>query len=99
MAADGRITVTFEDIENARDKVYATAGAIDNLLSDLTRMLAPVMAEWTGDAALNYQYRQRQWHAAASDLHATLLQIHSALSTSHASYTTADSTVRQLWAD
>jgi 6 kDa early secretory antigenic target len=99
MAVDGRISVTFEDLENARDRVFATAGAIDGLLSDLSRMLAPLVAEWTGEASVTYQYQQRLWHNAASDLHATLIQIHSALSTSHASYTDAENIVRQYWAD
>ena len=97
MAVSGDIAVTFDDIEGAAAAVRAVAGNIDTLLADLRTMLRPLVAEWTGAAAANYQYQQHVWDGAAEDLHGVLLRIATVLETSHGSYTDAESQLRNLW--
>jgi WXG100 family type VII secretion target len=60
-------------------------------------MLQPLVAEWAGAAAANYQYQQRAWDAAAEDLHGVLLRIAAVLQNSHGSYTDAESELRNMW--
>lgn len=97
MAASGEIAVRFADIEDAAAAVRRTAANIDMLLGDLTAMLGPITAEWTGMAAESYQYQHHLWQSAAQDLHAVLLQVAAALTNSHQSYSEVDSTLHQLW--
>ncbi len=97
VAANGEITVTFDEIEGAAAAVRAVAANIDTLLADLRTMLRPLVAEWAGAAAMNYQYQQHVWDLAAEDLHVVLLRIAAVLDDSHGSYTVAESQLRNLW--
>lgn len=97
MAANGEITVTFDDIEGAAAAVRAVAANVDTLLSDLRVMLRPLVAEWTGAAAANYQYQQHVWDQAAEDLHGVLLRIAAVLEESHGSYVDAEAQLRNMW--
>lgn len=97
VAANGEITVTFDEIEGAAAAVRRVAANIDMLLTDLVVMLRPLVAEWTGSAAMNYQYQQHVWDLAAADLHGVLLRIAAVLDDSYGSYTDAESELRNLW--
>lgn len=98
MVASGEISVVFGDVEDAAARVRAVGANIDMLLSDLRAMLRPVTAEWTGTAALNYQYQQHMWDSAAQDLHGVLLRIATVLEASHGGYVDTESQLRNLWA-
>ena len=97
MVVSGEITVAFDDIEGAAAAVRAVAANVDTLLADLRTMLQPLVAEWDGAAALNYQYQQHVWDASAEDLHGVLLRIAAVLENSHGSYTDAESALRNMW--
>lgn len=97
MAVSGEINVDFDDVEEAAVAVRGVGAHIDTLLADLRTMLRPISAEWTGAAAVNYQYQQHIWDLAAEDLHGTLLRIADVLEASHGSYVDAESTLRNLW--
>ena len=97
MAVSGEINVQFGDVEDAAVVVRNVGAHIDTLLADLRTMLRPITAEWTGAAAVNYQYQQHVWDLAAEDLHGTLLRIANVLEGSHGSYVDAESTLRNLW--
>jgi early secretory antigenic target protein ESAT-6 len=62
------IKVTFSALAAAQADVATTASRITAQLEDLKRFLAPMVATWQGRAAEDYQVRQRQWDAAASDI-------------------------------
>jgi WXG100 family type VII secretion target len=64
------IRVTFGELSAAQQNV-------------LRRFLAPLTAGWEGQAAQDYQLRQRQWDTAAADLTAVLAQIGVALGTAN----------------
>ncbi len=97
VVVSGEITVSFGDVEDAAAKVRSTGASIDLLLADLRSMLRPITAEWTGAAAMNYQYQQHIWDLAAEDLHSVLLRIAAVLETTHGSYVEAEATLRSLW--
>jgi 6 kDa early secretory antigenic target len=97
VAVSGEITVAFDDIEGAAAAVRAVAANVDTLLADLRTMLRPLVAEWDGAAALNYQYQQQLWDSSAEDLHGVLLRIAAVLENSHGSYTDAESELRNMW--
>jgi len=97
VVASGEITVTFDDVEDAAARVRSASANIDLMLDDLRILLRPLVAEWSGAAAVNYQYQQHLWDAAAQDLHAVLLRIAAVLENSHGSYVEAESELRNLW--
>ena len=97
MVASGEISVVFGEVEDAAARVRSVSANIDMLLSDLRGMLRPLAAEWTGAAAVNYQYQQHVWDLAAEDLHGVLLRIAAVLETSHGTYVDAESQLSHLW--
>jgi 6 kDa early secretory antigenic target len=80
------IKVTFGALEAARADVGTTATRISGRLEELKRFLAPMVAQWEGQAATEYQATQRRWDTAAADLTAVLAQIGVALGTANESY-------------
>jgi early secretory antigenic target protein ESAT-6 len=94
---NGEINVHFEHIEDAALRVRGTSQAIDTLLDDLQKTVAPLVAGWTGEAAAGYQYQHHKWLTAAQDLHRVLNSIAQVLENSHSSYTQAESDVNALW--
>lgn len=97
MVVNGEINVTFDDIEGAAAAVRSVAANIDTLLSDLRIMLQPLVADWDGAAAANYQYQQHVWDSAARDLHGVMMRIATVLDNSHGSYVDIESGLRNLW--
>lgn len=97
VVASGEISVVFADVEDAAARVRAVSANIDMQLNDLRGMLRPLAAEWTGAAAVNYQYQQHVWDKASEDLHGVLLRIAAVLENSHGTYVDADSQLRKLW--
>lgn len=80
------IKVTFSGIQGARDSVVATAGRLNTQLEELKRYLAPMVAQWDGQAAEEYGVMQRKWDTAATELTAVLSQIGVALGAAHDGY-------------
>jgi early secretory antigenic target protein ESAT-6 len=91
------IKVTFGALEAARADVAGTAARIDNRLSDLRRALAPLVAGWEGQAAAEYQAKQRQWDIAAADLAGVLAQIGVALGAANDSYRRVEQVNAARW--
>jgi early secretory antigenic target protein ESAT-6 len=91
------IKVTFGALATAQADVAATAGRISTQLDDLKRFIAPMVATWQGQAAEDYQARQRQWDTAATDLAAVLSQIGVALGAAHDSYRQVEQSNAARW--
>ena len=91
------IKVTFGALEAARADVGGTATRITGQLEELKRFLAPLVASWEGQAATEYQAKQRQWDTAAADLAAVLAQIGVALGTANESYRQVEQTNAARW--
>ena len=54
-------------LAGAQQGVASTAQQMNGQLAELKQQLAPLVASWTGQAAVDYQAKQRQWDAAATD--------------------------------
>jgi WXG100 family type VII secretion target len=91
------IKVTFGALDVARGDVAGTSARITGRLEDLRRFLAPLAATWEGQAAADYQARQRKWDTAAADLAAVLAQIGVALGTANDSYRQVEQANAARW--
>ena len=93
-----QILVTFGEIANAQSSVSSTSQRINAQLEDLKRMLAPMVSEWQGQAATDYQAKQRQWDTSAADLNQVLSQISVALGHANEGYQQVESSNASRWA-
>lgn len=91
------IRVTFGELAAAQQNVAGTSGRIGAQLEELKRFLAPMAATWEGQAAQDYQARQRQWDTAAADLTAVLAQIGTALGTANDNYQAVEQANAARW--
>jgi WXG100 family type VII secretion target len=77
--------------------VASTAARISGRLDDLRRAVTPLAATWEGQAAQEYQARQRQWDVAAADLARVLVDIGRALGEAEAGYRATENANASLW--
>jgi len=91
------IKVTFAALETAQGDVSGAAGRLTGQLEDLKRFLTPMIATWEGQAATEYQVRQRQWDTAAANLAAVLGQVGVALATANESYRQVEQANASRW--
>ena len=92
------ILVTFGELANAQQSVSTTAQQMNAQLEDLKRSLAPMVSTWTGQAAEDYQAKQRQWDTAAADLNQVLSQISVALGHANEGYQQVETANAGRWA-
>ena len=97
MSTGSEIKVTFGALSAAQSDVSGTASRITTQMDDLRRFLAPMVASWQGEAAQDYQARQKQWDAAATDLASVLAQIGVALGAANDSYRQAENANAARW--
>lgn len=97
-SVDGAVLVTFAAIEEAAAQAGRTNRVIQALLDDLYRMLTPMVATWSGQAAEGFGYQHRLWSQAAEDLNTVLSHISALLLDTHDTYGSAESSVTDLWA-
>lgn len=97
--ASGTVHVGFGDMQDAADAVGAANRAVQNELDDLYRMLAPIVATWSGDASESFQYQHQAWVQAADDLNSVLSHIALLLQDSHTAYAQAESDTAALWSE
>lgn len=91
------ILVTFGEIANAQNSVTNTSQRINAQLDDLKRMLAPLVSRWQGQAATDYQAKQRQWDTSAADLNQVLSQIGVALGHANEGYQQVETANANRW--
>jgi WXG100 family type VII secretion target len=91
------ILVTFGELANAQQNVAATARELNAQLDDLKRYLAPMVATWDGQAAQDYQAKQRQWDSSAADLNQVLSQIGVALGHANEGYQQVEQANASRW--
>jgi WXG100 family type VII secretion target len=91
------IKVTFAELSAAQQSVAGTSQRISGQLDELKRYLAPLAATWEGQAAQDYQVKQRQWDTAATDLAAVLVQIGVALGSANDNYQQVERANARRW--
>jgi early secretory antigenic target protein ESAT-6 len=94
---DGAIKVTFAEIQQASQDVTSAANTVGGHLDTLKSKIAPIVADWTGDAAEAYQNAQRTWDAAAKDFKETLEAIGIAVRQAADGYQDAEGSAKKLW--
>jgi 6 kDa early secretory antigenic target len=92
------IKVTFGEMAAAQQNVASTAQRMNSELADLKRSLAPMVATWTGQAAEDYQVKQRQWDTSAAYLTPVLTQIGVALAPANDGYQQVEQSNASRWA-
>jgi len=91
------IKVTFGELSAAQQSAASTSQRISGQLDELKRYLAPLAATWEGQAAQDYQVKQRQWDTAAADLTAVLAQIGVALGSANDNYQLVEQANARRW--
>lgn len=93
----GELKVNFGALETAAADIRARASALQGRLDQLDRDLAPLRADWTGDASLSYQRAKEQWTTAISDMQLLLTDVGNSVNESNSAYQTADKTNAARW--
>ncbi|MEV6608271.1 WXG100 family type VII secretion target [Kutzneria sp. NPDC051319] len=95
--SDSVIKVTFAEIQQASQDVTNAANTVGSHLETLKGKIAPIVADWTGEAAEAYQNAQRNWDAAAKDFQETLQAIGVAVRQAGEGYESAEGSAKKLW--
>jgi early secretory antigenic target protein ESAT-6 len=72
MSYGGELLVHAETLSAASQNVASAHNELNTKLHDLRTLLQPLTQTWTGQAAADYQERQRQWDQAQADLNEVL---------------------------
>ena len=91
------VLVTFSALANAAQSIQTTNNNLTTKLDDLQRQLAPIVADWTGNASELYQQQQRKWTAAQTDLGNVLRAIGQAVEQAHEAYVNTENANAQSW--
>jgi WXG100 family type VII secretion target len=97
MTYGGELLVHAETLSSASENVAAAHSELNIKLNDLRTLLAPLTQTWTGQAAADYQERQRQWDQAQSDLTEVLQQIGKVLEVAQDQYGDAERANIDVW--
>ena len=92
-----QIKVTFAEIQQAASDITSASNTIDQHLDALKNKIAPIVADWTGDASTAYQDAQRRWDQAAKDFNETLQAIGVAVRQAGEGYEGAEGSAKKLW--
>lgn len=91
------ILVTFASIAEASQNVNSTYNTLNTKLDDLHKQLQPIVQDWTGAAAENYQAKQAQWTQAQQELGQVLQQIAQVLEAAHDAYMQTETANKNTW--
>jgi early secretory antigenic target protein ESAT-6 len=88
----GQIKVNFGSLEAAAGNIKSASNKIDTELADLKRMLQPLVANWSGEAATTYNQLQAQWDNSARDLNQVLASVSTAVANANQAYADGERT-------
>jgi 6 kDa early secretory antigenic target len=97
MTYGGELLVHAETLSSASENVAAAHNELNIKLNDLRTLLHPLTQTWTGQAAADYQERQRQWDQAQTDLNEVLQQIGKVLEIAQEQYGDAERANIDVW--
>lgn len=87
------IKVTPEQLQALSGQVARGAGDIDHELASLTQTLAPLGADWAGQAQAQFQQLWSEWHTAARQLGVALEGISRLLAQAGTAYASAEAQI------
>ena len=93
------VLVTFSALANAAQSIQTTNSNLNTKLDDLRQLLAPIVADWSGEASENYQVQQQKWYQAQTDLNSVLQAIGKAVEQAHEAYTTTETANAKSWSN
>jgi WXG100 family type VII secretion target len=93
----GQLKVTFGALDTAAGDIQGSANQIQGRLDQLDSELAPLRADWTGQASEAYQTAKAEWTRAMTDMQALLAQVGSAVTQSNSDYQSAERTNQSRW--
>ena len=97
MSYGGELLVHAETLSSASQNVASAYNELNSKLHDLRTLLQPLTQTWTGQAAADYQVRQRQWDQAQADLNEVLQQIGKVLEVAQQQYGDAERANIDVW--
>lgn len=92
-----QITYDHGQIESLVGQVRSTSGSLAGTLDDLRAYLAPMVADWSGQAAVTYGEHQRKWDEAAAALQQILTELANAAGSGNSMMQEADATASRAW--
>lgn len=98
MSYGGELLVHAETLSSASQNVASAYNELNSKLHDLRTLLQPLTQTWSGQAAADYQERQRQWDQAQADLNEVLQQIGKVLEIAQQQYGDAERANIDVWA-
>ena len=98
MSYGGELLVHAETLSSASQNVASAYNELNSKLHDLRTLLQPLTQTWSGQAAADYQARQRQWDQAQADLNEVLQQIGKVLEVAQQQYGDAERANIDVWA-
>ena len=98
MSYGGELLVHAETLSSASQNVTSAYNELNSKLHDLRTLLQPLTQTWSGQAAADYQARQREWDQAQADLNEVLQQIGKVLEVAQHQYGDAERANIDVWA-
>jgi early secretory antigenic target protein ESAT-6 len=88
--SDGRIAVSFAEIQNASSTITSQSREIDQVLDDIRAEVRKVLGDWEGEGSETYKASQDSWDRAADDLNKVLAAIGTAVGQAGEAYQNAE---------
>ena len=95
--SSGELKVNFGALGTVAADIRTRANNIESRLGQLDGDLAPLRADWTGDASEQYQRAKAEWTAAINDMQALLADVGRSVDESNTAYQNADRTNASRW--
>jgi WXG100 family type VII secretion target len=89
----GGIAVTPEQLREISAQMSAGAGDVEETLSRLAGVVAPLRTEWVGTAQAQFEVLWDQWQRDASGLHSALTGIAQLTQNAASSYETTEQSI------
>lgn len=97
MGNPGQIRVQYAGMDAASADIGTSAATLRGHVEQMERSLQPLVATWTGEAALFYQERQREWDAAMVELNDILVRVGAAVRTARENYQEVEARNTRAW--
>jgi WXG100 family type VII secretion target len=91
------IKVSFAQLDGAASTINATMSTLSQALDQLDNDLKPLIATWTGQAAVEYLARKAQWQRAQTDMNTVLGQIGKAVAIANENYRAVERANTARW--
>lgn len=91
------LKVNFGGLATAAADIQSGAGNIESRLNDMDQSLAPLLANWSGEASTSYEAARAKWTTAITDMKALLAQIGQAVTTSNEDYQATERANAARW--